>query len=238
MARIGTIVPSSNTVVETTLAAFGAALPGLGLHYARFALTAAQVDDPARAYYTSGALLGAARLLGDARCDAIVWNGSAGGLAGFAHDRKLVADIEAATGARAATSSLAILDLFAHLGVKRFAMATLNPAAANRVIAGHFAAEGFECVADAHREGIADNFAMAAVTPEEIGVTLRELAAARPDALLVYGTNTRGAPVAAAVERETGIPVIDSVLAGLWGGVMAAGGASGAMHAWGRAYAV
>lgn len=237
MARVGTVVPSSNTVVETTLAAFGGAIPGLHLHFARFALTAAQVDDPARAYYTSGALLGAARLLGDARCDAIVWNGSAGGLAGFAHDRKLVADIEATTGARATTSSLAILEMFRRLGVRCFAMATLNPPQANRVIAGHFAAEGFECVADASRDGIVDNFAMAAVAPEDIAARLGELAGHRPDALLVYGTNTRGAPIGLAVERATGIPVIDSVLAGLWGGMMAAGVAPAACAAWGRAYA-
>jgi len=194
------------------------------------------VEDPARAYYSSGVLHGAGRLLGDARCDAIVWNGSAGGLAGFVQDRALVAGLERGTGARATTSSLAILDLFARLRVRRFAMVTLNPAAANRIIAANFAAEGFECMRDTHRDDIADNFAMAAVTPAAIADALLRLAESEPDVLLVYGTNTRGAPCVLEVEHEIRIPVIDSVVAGLWDALRLAGVPERAMAEWGMAY--
>jgi maleate isomerase len=214
------ILPSSNTVVEPVCIALAACVPGVSVHFARFALTAIRVSNPAAAYYDSGALLGAAKLLADARCDVICWNGSAGGLVGFERDRQLCVEITAATGARATTSSLALIDQLRRTGVKRFAMMTLNPPDLNVTIKHHFAAEGFECVAAAHRSDLADNFAMAAVTPEDIAERIRQCvreSSSRPDALIIYGTNTRGASIAIGLSRELGLPVYDSVAWGMMG---------------------
>ena len=218
--RIGMILPSSNTVVEPVCIAMAAKVPNVSVHFSRFALTAVKVDNPAAAYYDSGALLGAAKLLADARCDAICWNGSAGGLVGFARDRQLCREIEAATGARATTSTLALGEQFRRTSVKRFAMVTLNPPEMNETITATFAAEGFECVASTERTDITDNFAMAGVAPEEIADHARRCLRGlsnSPDALIIYGTNTRGAPVAAALARELGLPVYDSVAWGMVG---------------------
>ena len=224
VTRIGMILPSSNTVVEPVCIAMATKVsahgPCVSVHFTRFALTAVKVDDPAAAYYDSGALLGAAKLLADARCDAICWNGSAGGLVGFARDRQLCREIEAATGARATTSTLALGEQFRRTGVKRFAMVTLNPPEMNETIKATFAAEGFECVAATERTDISDNFAMAGVAPEEIADHARQCVRGlsnAPDALIIYGTNTRGAPVAAMLARELGLPVYDSVAWGMVG---------------------
>jgi maleate isomerase len=220
MKRIGMILPSSNTVVEPVCIAIAARVPDVTVHFARFALTAIKVSNPAAAYYDSGALLGAAKLLGDARCDVICWNGSAGGLVGFERDRQLCREITAATGARATTSSLALIDQMRRTGVKRFAMMTLNPPDLNVTIKHHFAVEGFECVAAAHRSDLADNFAMAAVAPEEIADGIRQCVrelSSRPDALIIYGTNTRGWSIAASLAHEIGMPVYDSVAWGMMG---------------------
>ena len=214
------ILPSSNTVVEPVCIAIAAKVPDVSVHFSRFALTAVRVDDPAAAYYDSGALLGAAKLLADARCDTICWNGSAGGLVGFARDRRLCRDIEAATGARATTSTLALGEQFRRTSVKRFAMVTLNPPEMNETIKATFAVEGFECVASTERTDITDNFAMAGVAPDEIADHARQCVRGlsnAPDALIIYGTNTRGAPVAATLARELGLPVYDSVAWGMVG---------------------
>ncbi len=220
MRRIGMILPSSNTVVEPVCIAMAARVPAVQVHFARFALTAVAVDNPAAAYYDSGALLGAAKLLADARCAVICWNGSAGGLVGFGRDRQLCDEIRAATGFAATTSTLALADEFTRSGVKRFAMVTLNPPDMNQTIRATFAAAGFECVADTHRDDIADNFAMAQVAPEEIAAmaeTCVKNSRVRPDALIIYGTNTRGASVAAGLQVKLGLPVHDSVVWGMAG---------------------
>ena len=220
MRRIGMILPSSNTVVEPVCIAMAARLPSVSVHFARFALTAVKVDNPAAAYYDSGALLGAAKLLADARCEAICWNGSAGGLVGFGRDRQLCDEIRAATGIAATTSTLALADEFNRSGVRRFAMVTLNPPEMNLTIRATFAAAGFACVADTHRTDIADNFAMARIEPQEIAAMAAacvKSCALRPDALIVYGTNTRGATVASALRDELGLPVLDSVAWGMAG---------------------
>ncbi len=234
--RLGMILPSSNTVVEPTCITMLAARDDVTVHFARFKLTAVTVDDPARAYYDSGVILEAALLLADAHCDVITWNGSAGGVVGIDRDRQLVADIARRTGAVATTSTLSILSAFEQLGVRRFAMVTLNPPAMNDTIKGHFAAAGYECVFDTHRADIADNFAMAAVSPEAIETVALDCAHARPDALIIYGTNTRGAPVADRLERALGIPVIDSVSIGVWGAMRGVGLDTAGLRRWGSVF--
>ena len=233
--RIGMILPSSNTVVEPVACAMVAdlcaALPAgaapVSVHFSRFALTAVQVENPAAAYYDSGALLGAAKLLADARCQVICWNGSAGGLVGFERDRQLCREITAVTGSAATTASLALLEQLRAAKVVRFCMVTLNTPEMNATIKAHFAAEGFDCAASTHRTDITDNFAMAQVTPGEIATAARECVAscgaAKPDAVIVYGTNTRGAPAAHQLEQDIGIPVFDSVAWGVFGALRMAG---------------
>ena len=226
LARIGMVLPSSNTVVEPECIRLAGRVPDASVHFARFALTAVSVANPAAAYYDSGAILGAVRLLADARCHVICWNGSAGGVVGIERDRQLCREITTSTGIPATTSSLALLDQFERTGVRRFAMVTLNPPDMNRTIKAHFAVAGYECVAATERTDIADNFAMAAVTPEEIHTMAVACIAgceSRPDALIIYGTNTRGALVANALRDELGLPVYDSVSWGMFGALHALG---------------
>ena len=242
--RIGMILPSSNTVVEPVASAMVAdlcaALPAdvapVSVHFSRFALTAVQVDNPAATYYDSGALLGAAKLLADARCHVICWNGSAGGLVGFERDRQLCREITAATGSAATTASLALLDSLKHAAVRQFALITLNPPEMNETIKAHFAQEGFACAASTHRTGITDNFAMAQVPPETIAAdatgAIGSCGNARPSAVVIYGTNTRGAPVARMLEARLGMPVFDSVAWGVFGALLQAGVDIRSLTAW------
>lgn len=221
--RLGMIIPSSNTVVEQETCALLAGLDGVSAHFSRFKLTQVSVADPAAAYYDSGLMLEAGKLLADSRCAVITWNGSSGGVVGFERDRRFIAELEAATGTPATTAALSVVDAFRAFGVRRFGLVTLNPPEMNQRVVAHFAAEGFECVASTHRTDIADNFTMAEVPPEALAQAAFECARARPEAITVFGTNTRGAPVAAQLERDLGIPVVDSVAAGVWGALRRAG---------------
>ncbi len=234
--RLGMILPSSNTVVEPTCIAMCEGPSDISLHFARFKLTAVTVENPVHAYYESGVILEAAMLLADARCDVITWNGSAGGVVGFPHDRQLVEDIKHATGIAATTASLSIIEALRARRVRRFAMVTLNPPEMNETIKRHFAREGIECVFDTHRADIPDNFAMAMVTPDEIFKAGLACAEQKPDAIIIYGTNTRGASVAARLEQHLDVPVLDSVSAGLWGAMQSASTRSADSGKWGSLF--
>ena len=58
------------------------------------------------------------------RSDVIAWNGTSAGWLGFEADERLCRRIEAATGVRAATSMLALNEVLAATGVKRFGLVT------------------------------------------------------------------------------------------------------------------
>ena len=67
---------------------------------------------------------------------------------------------------------------------------------------------------------------------------VREVAAARPEAIAIHCTNFRGAPVAPGLEAETGIPVLDSVAVSLWGALRAAGAGTAGLARFGRLFAL
>ena len=69
--------------------------------------------------YDWDGMMRAAELLSHAEPDVICWNGSKGGSIGLDADRRLCERITAATGKPATTSSLAILEAFAAIGVSR-----------------------------------------------------------------------------------------------------------------------
>jgi hypothetical protein len=104
------------------------------------------VGQPARRPTTdSGAILGAARLLADARCRRDLLDTAA--RAAWSVSSAIAScgrEITTSTGIAATTSSLALLDQFESTDVRRFAMVTLNPPEMNRTIKAHFAAAGYE----------------------------------------------------------------------------------------------
>ena len=55
------------------------------------------------------------------------------------------------------------------------------------------------------------NFSFGSYAPDQVADMVRRVARAEPDAIAITCTNFRGAEVAAALEAEVGIPVIDSI---------------------------
>jgi len=106
--------------------------------------------------------------------------------------------------------------LLGTFGVRRLGLVTpYTPDVQARIIA-NYADIGIETVAERHSNR-SDNFSFAEVDEAEIARMCREVAEARPDAIVILCTNMRGPFVAAALERELGLPVLDSVAFTLWG---------------------
>jgi maleate isomerase len=55
------------------------------------------------------------------------------------------------------------------------------------------------------------------VPAERVAEGVRRVAVERPDAIAILCTNLRGAEVAESLEAELEMPVLDSVVVGLWG---------------------
>ncbi len=234
---LGMLTPSSNTVLEPVCAEMLRGLPEASAHFARFRVTSIALDDRSLGQFQPEPMLEAASLLADARVRSICWNGTSASWLGLDTDRRLCASIEERTGIPATSSVLALAEIFRRTGVRRFGLVTPYTGDVQARIVANFAREGFDCVAD-RRLDISDNFSFSCVSTEVLARMVREVAAARPEAITILCTNLRGAPLVEALERETGIPIHDSAAAAVWASLRLAGADPGRVAGWGRLFGV
>jgi len=236
MARLGMLTPSSNTILEPVTYEMLRDLPDTSAHFARFKVTEIGLGQASTGQFDDGNILAAAELLGHAKCDVIAWNGTSASWLGFERDEALVARIEQATGIRAATCVLGYRALFRRLGVERVGLVTPYTADVQRRIAANWGAAGFSCTAEQHC-GLSENFAFATVDEARIEAMCRTVAAEDCDAVAIVCTNMRGAAVAARLERELALPVLDSVAVTLWACLSAIGADMTPLRPWSRLFA-
>ncbi|GAB2747836.1 maleate cis-trans isomerase family protein [Sinomonas soli] len=231
-ARLGMIVPSSNTCLEPMSYRILGGREDVTLHSARIPVTRIALDAGSDRQFDVEGMRAAAELLATADVDVIAWNGTSGSWLGLEHDRQIAAEITAATGIPATTSTLAYFDAFAQFGVRTIGLLTPYTADVNEQVIARYSAEGVRTAG--HRAlGLSDNESFARVAPEELVPGSLELAADRPDALVYLCTNLYGAPVAAEIEERTGVPVLDSVAVTLWRCLQLAGAPLLETH-WGK----
>jgi maleate isomerase len=233
--RLGMLTPSSNTTLEPVTTAMLAALPSVSLHFSRFRVTEIALTGDALAQFDDRPILAAAELLAHAKVDVIAWNGTSSGWLGFDADRRLCERIERATGIRASTSMLALNEILAATGVKRFGLVTPYIDAVQQRIAANYATLGIACDVERHL-GIQDNFAFAAVPRAALSAMIREVAAQRPDAIGVICTNLHAAPLVAELEAATGIPIYDTIATAVWKSLKLAGVDPSEVTGWGRIF--
>jgi maleate isomerase len=233
--RIGMLTPSSNTTLEPVTTAMLASLPDVSVHFSRFRVTEIALTGDALAQFDDRPILAAAELLAHAKVNVIAWNGTSSGWLGFDADRRLCERIEAATGIHASTSMLALNEILAATGVKRFGLVTPYIDAVQQRIVANYATLGIACDTERHL-GIQDNFAFAEVSPVTLTAMIREVAAEKPDAIGVICTNLCAAPLVAALEAETGIPVYDSIATVVWKSLKLAGIDPRSVDGWGRVF--
>ncbi|MEA5501929.1 aspartate/glutamate racemase family protein [Halotia wernerae UHCC 0503] len=235
--QIGMLTPSSNTVLEPMTAAMLAGLPDVTAHFGRFRVTEISLGEKALAQFDDTPILAAAELLADARTGAIVWNGTSASWLGLDTDRRLCARIEERTGAKAGTSVLALMELFRAMNVGRYGLVSPYLDDVQAKIVANFEREGLTCAAERHT-GERVNYAFAEIDEATIARLIRDVAAAKPDAIVILCTNMRGGKIAAELERELGIPVLDTVATAVWAGLRLIGQKPSRVQGWGRLFEI
>ena len=232
---LGMLTPSSNTVLEPVTSAILAGLPDVTAHFGRFRVTEISMSERALGQFEDQPFMGAAELLADAKVDVISWNGTSSGWLGFDADEKLCEEIKKHTGIPANTSVLALNEIFEITGVKRFGLVTPYLDEIQEKIIANYGKSGFECVGEQHLRD-RGNFSFSEYTEERIAGMIREVAKAKPQAITVFCTNMRGAPIVGALEKELGIPIYDTVSTSVWKSMRMAGADPKRIKGWGSLF--
>ncbi|WP_167406651.1 maleate cis-trans isomerase family protein [Bradyrhizobium forestalis] len=230
--RLGMITPSSNSVLEPVTSAMLHGVSGVTAHFSRFRVTEIALDAAALSQFDASVMLPAADLLADAKVDAIAWNGTSASWLGIGRDRSLCEAITARTAVAATTSTLACIEAARALGAKRVGLVSPYTDDVQRRIGEVWSEEGVAPHAERHL-GLRDNFSFGEVTPATIADMIRAVAAEGADAIVVLCTNLDAAALAAPLERELGVAVLDSVAVTLWRTLELAGGDITAFAEWG-----
>lgn len=141
-ARIGLMIPSTNTVIEPE---FNAMKPdGVSVHAARLLLTAGTTKALKRMARDTEK---AAQLLATARVDVIAYGCTTGSLVnGIGWDQELISRIENTTKIPATTTSTAVIRAFRRLGISKVAVATPYSKELNELEKDFFEAHGIKVV--------------------------------------------------------------------------------------------
>jgi maleate isomerase len=232
---LGILTPSSNTRLEPITTAMLADIPEASAHFGRFRVTQIALSDAANAQFVDTEILRAADLLKDARVHTIGWSGTSASWLGFENDERLCRGITDATGVPACTSVLALNEIFRLTGVKRFGLVTPYREDVQARIVANYGRAGFECAAERHL-GWQDNWSFSEATADQLRAMAREVARAKPDAITFLCTGLQSAPLADELERETGIPMYDTIATVVWKSLQLAGADPGRVKGWGRLF--
>lgn len=232
---LGVLTPSSNTVLEPLTSAILAEMPDVTAHFSRFPVREISLREEALGQFETAPILDAARLVADARVDAILWSGTNAGWMGFEADEALCRDITGATGIKAGTSVLALREIFERTGVTRFGLVTPYLDEIQERIVETFGKAGFACSGERHLRD-RGNFSFSEYGEGTLARMIREVAGTRPQAITVFCTNLRGASVVEELEAEIGIPIYDTVATAVWQGLKLTGRDPRRITRWGRLF--
>ncbi len=210
-ARIGLIVPSSNTAMEPEL--YRMAPPGVSVHTSRVPLVEVV---PGELLEMERHALRAARELADAEVDIVLYGCTTGSLIGGpGFDRALEARIREATGRPALTTATAVVEALRALGLRRIAVATPYVEEVDEAERRYLEVQGFEVV-EMRGMGIRRNAEIGRVTPYEVYRFARSVYREGAEGLFVSCTNLRTLEVVGLLERDLGVPVVTSNQASMW----------------------
>jgi maleate isomerase len=216
-ARIGLLVPSTNTTIEME---FHHMVPqGISVHSTR--LYQEETDDPAEKVKTilgmHERLEAGTHELASLGPSVIAYGCTAGSfLSGVAEDQEMCARLGAQAGVPFVTTSTAVAEVLRHMNIRRISMATPYIDAVNQHEKEYLAEAAGVDVLAMKGLGLVGNLPKGRLEPE----VASELAHAvdRPDAeaIFISCTNLRTIEIIAPLERSLGKPVITSNQATLW----------------------
>ncbi|KAF4501871.1 maleate isomerase [Fusarium agapanthi] len=221
-ARLGIIVPSSNTTLEPLTQQMILSLSRGGieasLHFARFRVTKIELSDDSNSQFTLESMLEAAGLLGDAKVDIIGWSGTSAAWLGFSSDETLCQMIENTTGIPATSSVLAMRDILLRSEAPEIGLVTPYIAEVNAAIRANFATEGLSIAGKRSQcSGLTSNFDFAAVQEKELDEMVAQVVKNGARVILIMCTNLAAAQRAIFWERKYSVMVLDSVATVLYG---------------------
>ena len=143
---------------------------------------------------------------------------------GAAFNRDLIARMEAASGVPCTTMSVSVAAALRALGARRVAVGAAYGERVNAPLRAFLEEEGFTVIR-LEAMGIEDVEAIFRVTEAELLALGRAAAAAGggADALFLSCGGLRTLSVTAPLEAETGLPVVSSAVAGVWGAMRLVG---------------
>ena len=216
--RIGLLVPSSNTTVEPE---FYRALPAdVTLHTARLFLTRIEPESIEK---TAQELERASSYLATADVDVIVLGATAPSfLKGIGYDRQLMEQITKATGKSATTTSTAMLEALAALGVERLALGSAYTDELNQIAAAFLEANGYQVVG-LEGLGYVDNLQVGRLDVQTAFDAGCRVDSPEADAVLLACTNWQSMAIIHSLEQKLGKPVISTTQATVWAALRALG---------------
>ncbi|APZ43742.1 aspartate/glutamate racemase family protein [Acidihalobacter ferrooxydans] len=235
---LGMLTPSSNTVLEPYSSAIISSLvPEVSVHFQRFNVMEISLSEAALKQFDERPLLEAAHLLSNAQMDVIAWNGTSAGWLGFDTDVSLCDAIHEKTGAAATTSVLALNEVLEKTQVKKLGLVTPYLDDIQEAIIKNYESIGIQVVSEVHLND-RGNFSFSEYSEETIEQMVRKVAENRPDAITIFCTNMRGAPLAERLENELGIPIYDTVSTTIWKSLRLAGVDPKRVTGWGSLFSV
>ena len=232
---LGMLTPSSNTALEPITSAMISGLPGVSAHFSRFTVTEISLRDQALGQFDDSKIIEAAKLLADAKVDVIGWNGTSSGWLGFEADQRLCQRITEATGIPATTSVLALNEILEKTNARDFGMVTPYLDNVMEKIVENYGRSGFNCIAERHLN-LHVNFSFSEVSEDQIRDMVREVAKKEPKAISTFCTNLKAAHLVPELERETGLPIYDTIATVVWKSLRMAGYDTSKLTGWGRLF--
>ena len=219
-ARIGVIVPSVNSVVEPWFSAV--APPGVTVHAARMFLdNNLTAESLVRMDRDEG--MRAVKQIMSAKPASVAYCCTASSIVqGLEYDGRLNHELNHAAGVPTFTATVGIIEALHAVGAKRIAVCSPYTKAIDDAEHEFFTAAGFDILGSAYL-GIADAFALAGPTPDDIYALWKKSWHADADASLITCLNMNSQDVVERIETESGKPVITSTQATLWKLLRAAG---------------
>jgi maleate isomerase len=208
-ARIGILVPSSNTITE---AEFNALKPeGVSVHAARMFITHPTVENLAKMNEDTER---AAKLIATAKPSVVAFACTTGSLLeGTGWDARLIERIEKITGVPTTTTSTSVIRAFKELGIQKVSVATPYNEELNQREADFFEKSGVKVLKIQGRDlgGL-----MAQISLDEVKDLARAVNRPDADAVFLSCTNLKALPVLDSLEKEFGKYVFSSNIATFW----------------------
>lgn len=211
LAKLGIVVPVSNTNLEPDMAMLAPA--GVSLHFARAGgYDVDEIPDEHQMHqYAEAGADEAVDSLQLCAPDIILYGCTSATLArGPAFDEQFRCNIERRTGTVAVTAAGAVVRALTDLGASRFAFTSPYVATLNELAIGFIESCGFACVGREDAPRPLGNAQVAATSPEQVIAMAEAANTADADAIVISCTDFRATEAVPEIEQRLGKPVVTS----------------------------